>query len=64
MEGWAMMTAFFLGNVCVLAVVEFTSWSFLWYGAMGVLATVPLGLVCHAYSASRRSVALSNPAKR
>jgi SSS family transporter len=64
MEGWAMMTAFFLGNVCVLAVVEFTSWSFLWYGAIGALATVPLGLLCHAYSASRRSVALSNPAKR
>jgi hypothetical protein len=29
-----------------------------------VLATVPLGLLCHAYSASRRSVALSNSAKR
>jgi sodium-coupled monocarboxylate transporter 8/12 len=63
-EGWAMMTAFFLGNVFVLAVVEFTSWSFLWYGPIGVLATVPLGLLCHAYSASRRSVALSNSAKR
>jgi hypothetical protein len=48
----------------VLAVVEFTSWSFLWYGVIGVLATVPLGLLCHAYSASRRTVVISNPAKR
>jgi SSS family transporter len=63
-EGWAMIIAFFLGNACVLAVVEFTSWSFLWYGPMGVFTTVPLGLLCHSYAASRRSIALSDPTKR
>jgi hypothetical protein len=41
--GWVMMTAFFLGNAGVLAVVEFSGWSFLWYGPVGLLMTVSLG---------------------
>jgi Na+/proline symporter len=58
-----MITAFFLGNAGVVAVVEFSRWSFLWYGPIGVLITVPLGLLCHFYSAGRRSPVLSGPAK-
>jgi Na+/proline symporter len=46
-RGWAMITAFFLGNAGVLAVVEFSGWSFLWYGPIGLLITVSLGLLCH-----------------
>jgi SSS family transporter len=46
-KGWAMITAFFLGNAVVLAVVEFSSWSFLWYGPLGLLATVSVGLLFH-----------------
>lgn len=41
--GWVMITAFFLGNAGVLAVVELSGWSFLWYGPIGLLITLAIG---------------------
>jgi hypothetical protein len=38
-----MITAFFLGNAGVLAVVELSGWSFLWYGPIGLLITLAIG---------------------
>jgi hypothetical protein len=30
--------------------VQFSSWSFLWYGPIGLITTVSLGLLGHVYS--------------
>lgn len=52
--GWVMITAFAAGSICVLAVVQFTACSFLWYGAVGACCTAVIGLACHL--ASRATV--------
>jgi SSS family transporter len=52
-KGWVMAAAFGLGNAFVLAVAELTTCSFLWYGPIGLFATVLVGLLCHSLDASR-----------
>jgi SSS family transporter len=60
-RGWVMITAFCMGNGCVLAIAELTACSFLWYGPIGVFTTVLVGLSCHSLVASRDANVLIPP---
>jgi SSS family transporter len=61
-EGWAMITGFCLGNLCVLMVAEFTNCSFLWYGPVGAASTIlTCGLCQLLFTRSRRPMLFDAP---